>query len=286
VRILITGANGFLGRAIVQNLQSNTNYEVLPLYRHARGVANEIVGDLTDPSLYARLPPQIDLIVHGGAYVPEKESAADPELAMATNAEATLRMLEYSVKAGARRFVYISSAAVYGVPLISRAVSETTEPSPDNPYALSKLAGELMLEAYRFVHGIETAGLRFSYIYGSGMRGSSVVKKFSVLAKSNSVIPLFNSGEDFFDLIHISDAVRAVECAMRRGAGIFNIGSGKRTFVHELAKTLVEVTGSMSVIDKLPPSGKYHSKYLDISKAAAELNWFPVVGLSEGLKDI
>jgi nucleoside-diphosphate-sugar epimerase len=205
---------------------------------------------------------------------------------MKTNAEATLKLLEYAVKAGVRRFVYVSSAAVYGLRSTADAITEDVRPQPDNPYALSKLAGELMLEAYRFVHGIETVGLRFSYIYGEGMRASSVVRKFAALARSHAPIPLFNSGSDYFDLIHISDAVRAVESAMLNGTGIYNIGSGQPTSVLELATALIEVTKARSSIEKLPSTGKYHSKYLDISKAAAELGWIPRVSLQEGLQDI
>lgn len=250
------------------------------------GAANEIVSDLNEYSLRNRLPAHIDLVIHAAAYVPEKEAAADLDLAMKNNAEATLRLLEYSVKAGVKRFIYASSAAVYGSSPSSGAITETAAPRPDNPYALSKLAGELMIEPYRFVHGVETIGLRFSYIYGKGMRANSVVKKFSALAKSHESIPVFNSGNDFFDLLHISDAVRAVEFAMARGSGIFNIGSGKPTSVFELATTAIEVSGSRSQIEQLAAADKYHSKYLDISRAAAHLGWFPRVSLHDGLKNL
>lgn len=286
MKILITGAGGFLGRAVGQKLQSAGGHEVWLLCRKSRGAANEILADLGDPFLHSRLPAQVDLIIHAGAYVPEKEASADLDLAMRTNAEATLKLLEYSVKAGVRRFVYVSSAAVYGLVSTAGAITEKMEPQPDNPYALSKLAGELMLEPYRFVHGVETVGLRFSYIYGEGMRASSVVKKFAALARSHAPIPLFNSGNDYFDLVHISDAVRAVESATLKGTGVYNIGSGQPTSVLELATALIEVTKSRSSIEKLPFTGKYHSKYLDICKAAAELNWSPRVSLREGLKDL
>lgn len=259
---------------------------MLTLCRKSRGAANEIIADLSDPFMPSRLPAQVDMIIHAGAYVPEKEANADLDLAMKTNAEATLKLLEYAVKAGARRFVYVSSAAVYGLLSTAGAITEDVRPQPDNPYALSKLAGELMLEAYRFVHGVETVGLRFSYIYGEGMRASSVVKKFAALARSHAPIPLFNSGSDYFDLVHISDAVRAVESAMLKGTGVYNIGSGQPTSVLELATVLIEVTKSRSSIEKLPSTGKYHSKYLDISKAGAELNWSPRISLREGLRDI
>ncbi len=286
MRVLVTGANGFLGRAVSRSLEAGGRHEVLRLCRKGGGAPNEILADLTAESLPSRLPAQLDLIVHAGAYVPARESAAELELAMKTNAEATLRLLEYSVKAGVKRFVYVSSAAVYGAASAPAAVAETEEPRPDNHYALSKLAGELMLEAYRFVHGVETVGLRFSYIYGPGMRESSVVKKFAGLARANAVLPLFNSGDDYFDLVHVDDGVRAVESAMERGRGAYNIGSGKPTSVLELASTMIAVLGSTSRIEKMPSSGKYHSKYLDITRAATELNWRPGVSLREGLGGI
>lgn len=286
MRILVTGAGGFLGRAVAQRLGTDGNHEVLALHRTSRGAANEIIADLNDPALPSRLPAQVDLIVHAGAHVPEKEATAGMDLVMATNAEATLKLLEYAVKAGAKRFIYASSAAVYGVPVAPGAVTESVEPRPDNFYALSKLAGELWLEPYRFVHGVETVGLRFSYIYGAGMRASSVVKKFAALAKSNSAIPLFNFGNDYFDLVHVDDAVRAVETALQRGSGIYNIGSGQPTSVLELTTALLEVTGSQSQVQKLPATGSYHSKYLDISKAAEGLGWQPRVSLPEGLRGL
>ena len=286
MRILLTGANGFLGRSVAQTLQAAGSHEVLRLVRRSTGAPQEIVADFTQPGLARHLPSQVDVIVHAGAYVPAKEAAAELALAMATNAEGTLRLLEYAARAGARRFVYVSSAAVYGSVLSTGAIAETVEPQPDNPYALSKLAGELMLESFRFVHGVETVGLRFSYIYGAGMRETSVVRKFAGLARSHMPLSLFNSGQDYFDLVHIGDAVRAVESALRQGTGIFNIGSGKPTSVLELATTLIAVTGSASRVEKLPATGKYHSKYLDIAKAGTDLDWVPRVPLAQGLADL
>ncbi|MDB6093178.1 MAG: NAD-dependent epimerase/dehydratase [Verrucomicrobia bacterium] len=286
MRILLTGASGFLGGAIAQHLSADADHEFFRLQRGSRGQPNEINVDLTDPDLARKLPGRMDLIVHAGACVPEKESGAQRDVAMATNAEATLKLLEYSVQAGVKRFVYVSSAAVYGIPLAAGAVGEDVAPRPDNFYALSKLAGELMLEAYTFVHGIETVALRFSYIYGKGMRASGVVSKFAAMARAGASIPLFNSGTDYFDLVHLSDAVRAVASAMQRGSGVYNIGSGRPTSVLELAMALIEVNGSTSRIEKLPATGKYHSKYLDISKAGAGLDWAPQVGLREGLREI
>ena len=283
MKVVVTGANGFLGGAVVRSLETAGRHEIWRLGRRATGAAREIVGDLTDRSLPGKLPAQVDLIVHAGAYVPARESAAELDLAMATNAEATLRLLEYAVRSGVKRFVYVSSAAVYGVPAIVGAVPETLTPAPDNHYALSKLAGELMLEPYRFVHGVETVGLRFSYVYGPGMRETSVVKKFLALARTNSVIPLLNGGRDFFDLVHIADAVRAVESALERGTGIYNIGSGRPTTVAELADAALAACASRGRVETLPATGRYHSKYLDIGKAAIGLQWQPRVSLSDGL---
>jgi nucleoside-diphosphate-sugar epimerase len=159
VRILLTGAGGFIGRALAGALPV-AGHEVVPLTRRTRGTPGEIIGDLTDPATFARLPARVDAIVHAAAYVPERESTAELAQAMASNAEATLRLLEYARNAGVRRFVHISSAAIYGVPMSPGAVAEDTEPRPDNAYALSKLAAELMLEPYHFVYGINTVALR------------------------------------------------------------------------------------------------------------------------------
>jgi nucleoside-diphosphate-sugar epimerase len=286
MKVLVTGAGGFLGGAVMRSLQMAQGVEVFPLFRRSCEVHGAIIADLTDSRLAEHLPPQMDLIIHAGGYVPEKESTADLEIAMANNAEATLRLLEYSVKAKVKRFVYVSSAAVYGTPVLVGAVGERAEPRPDNAYALSKLAGELMLEPYHFVHAIETIALRFSYIYGIGMRESSVIKKFARLARDHAPIPLFNSGRDFFDLVHISDAVRAVRAAMHQGAGVCNIGSGRPTTVSDLAAALVEVNESRSVIEKRPAIGRYHSKYLDIDRAAVELEWRPLTDLHAGLRGL
>lgn len=282
MKILVTGAGGFLGSAIARRLDES-GHEVVRLHRKRRDVRGEIIADLADPDLAARLPAQVEVVLHAGAYVPEKEVAAERDIAMATNVEATLRLLEYAVKAGARRFIHVSSAAVYGVPTRSGAVSEKDEPQPDNFYALSKLAGELMLEPYRFVHGLETVGLRYSYVYGPGMRGSTVIRRFVDMARNHQVIPLLNGGRDFFDLVHLDDAVGAVEAAMRRGSGVYNIGSGRPTTVKELAEAVIAATGSRSHVEMRPATAKYQSKWLDISKAAAELGWCPTIPLAEGL---
>jgi nucleoside-diphosphate-sugar epimerase len=282
MRILVTGAGGFLGSAIARRLDES-GHEVLRLHRKPREVRGEIVADLVDPNLAVRLPARVDLVVHAGAHVPEKEATAERDIAMATNAEATLRLLEYAVQAGARRFIHVSSAAVYGIPKRSGPVSEKDEPQPDNFYALSKLAGELMLESYRFVHGLETVGLRYSYVYGPGMRGSTVIRRFVEMARNHQVIPLLNGGRDFFDLVHLDDAVRALEAAVVRGSGLYNIGSGSPTTVRELAEAVIAAVGSRSTLEMCPATATYHSKFLDISKAATELGWRPAITLAEGV---
>lgn len=282
MKILLTGAGGFLGRGLAAAL-AGEGHEVIPVNRRARGLAGEVVGDLTDPALPARLPARVEAVVHAAAHVPERESAADLAVAMAGNAEATLRLLEYARGAGVRRFVHISSAAVYGVPAAPGAVSEEAEPRPDNAYALSKFAAELMLEPYHFVHGMGTVALRASYVYGPGMRETTVVRKFLALARGGAPIPLVNEGRDYFDLVHRSDVAAAACQALGRGQGIYNVGSGRPTTVRELAEAAIAVAGSRSPIELRPASASYHSKYLDISRAAAELGWRPRVSLRDGL---
>jgi nucleoside-diphosphate-sugar epimerase len=107
--------------------------------------------------------------------------------------------------------------------------------------------------------------------------------KFFALARQGAPIPLLNEGRDFFDLIHVGDVALAVQKALERGQGAYNIGSGRPTTVHALAAAIIQASGSSSQLVFGPPTNNYHSKFLEIARAANELDWRPAVELSTGL---
>lgn len=299
MRVIVTGGAGFIGSWTAEALVGRGHEVVIMddlstgdprnLSRIA-GRAELIRVDVRNPDavdeVFRRVGP--DAVIHLAAVVSVDEVAENPVRGFEINVRGTLNLLEAARKHGVERFVYASSAAVYGDP-VRLPITEEHPTRPKNVYGATKLAGEALVNAYVGNYGLSTAVLRYFNVYGPRMRAgpySGVIRKFTEAILADKPITIFGDGEQTRDFIYVEDVARANLAALESGAtGTYNIGTGEPIRIADLAHALMNVAGKEVPIKYAPPRpGDIRHSYADISKARKELGWSPETRLEEGLK--
>jgi len=265
---LVTGGAGYIGNHVTRALLESGR-QVVVLDNLSSGVANRIPknvvfiqADVTDRSaLVAALTEyKVDGVVHLAAKKAAGESVDVPLYYYRENVAGMLSVLEAMQEAGVKRFVYSSSAAVYGTPLVN-PISESAALAPESPYGETKVVGEWMTKAQGVAHDVSWVALRYFNVAGAG---SDDLGDTSV----NNLIPMvFKAveqgkqpqifGDDYptpdgtciRDYIHVSDladahVVAAQFCENQRAAEAFNVGRGVGSSVREVMDMVSEVIGT------------------------------------------
>jgi GDP-4-dehydro-6-deoxy-D-mannose reductase len=275
MRVLVTGASGFVGRALVEELRHGERaYEVFPLGREDGDLADAGVAE----NAIAETKP--DAVVHAAARIGVVRCEDEPELALRSNVLATVHVARACAKQGAR-LAYVSTADVYGMAAIA---DEDTPPTPESLYALTKLWGE---EAARLYAPDRLLILRLANPYGPGVEageGKGAVPTMLRQAESGERIPAFRG--EARSWCWIGDVARAVRLVLESGEdGVFNVGTDADPIaLTDLARLACAATGaSEELIDEVePPPGRV-SPRIGVERLRA-LGWRAEVGLEDGLR--
>ena len=258
---LVTGGAGFIGSHIVRalleqgaavrvldNFSSGKRENIEGLSDSKNGSRFEVVeGDVRDESLVADAVRDVEVIFHEAAFVSVPESMQKPQDCFDVNIMGTSNLFEAARKAGVRRAVIASSAAVYGdsnaLPL-----KENTSLKPLSPYAVSKRVDEMFAELYTASFGLEVVALRYFNVYGPHQRPDSMyaaaVPIFIRRLRDGQSITVFGDGSQTRDLIFVGDVVRANLIASEHPSAvgkIFNVCTGESTRVLDLLDALYEL---------------------------------------------
>ena len=301
-KVLVTGALGFIGYHTCLYLASKGS-SVVGLDNASRGRIerkNKLeeqdipveIADIRDNNDLTRIFDKYkpDMIVHVAALISVDESFEKPLLYEDVNARGTLTLVLTANKYRARKFVYISSAAVYGNP-VKLPISEDHPVDPLSPYGVSKLAGEYYVKT--LFEGSEGAiTLRLFNVYGLGQNPeyAGVISKFLERLVEGRPPIIFGTGEQTRDFIHVEDVARAIEKTLTirlEEYMVFNIGTGKRISIRELAELMIKLFGlNLEPVYAPPRRGDIMHSYADISRAKRILGWHPSISLEEGLKKL
>lgn len=296
MKTLITGVAGFLGSALAQKLIED-GHTVLGLDDLSTGQEERIppgvnfeLGDMLDrPKLWTLLQ-DVECVYHLAARVAVQESILYPREYNSTNVGGTVSVMEAMRDVGVKRVVFTSSGAVYGGQQ-EQPLNEDLRPSPDSPYAVSKLAAEYYIKTIGKLWGIETVTLRIFNAYGPGQRLTAdhppVIPNFLKQAVHEGTLVIHNSGTQTRDFVYLDDVVDALIIASTTSkvdGKTINIGSGKETSIVDLAERVLDLTGAKTETIYNPKAkGGVSRMRADISRAKALLGYKPKTALTDGL---
>jgi UDP-N-acetylglucosamine/UDP-N-acetyl-alpha-D-glucosaminouronate 4-epimerase len=298
---LVTGGAGFIGSHLAEELvRRGERVRVLDNFITGkrenlapfRNFIELIEGDIRDKETCRKALRGVDYVLHQAALTSVPRSVSDPLLNHDININGTLNLLFASQEAKVKRFVFASSAAVYGD---SQALPlrEGNEGAPLSPYALSKLVGEKYCQLFYQLYGLETICLRYFNVFGPRQdplsEYATVIPLFinKVLAEERP--PIYGDGEQSRDFIFVADAVEAnmgaVEAPDEALGGVFNIAGGERTTVNSLVHDISDILGiSIVPLYADPRPGDILHSFADIGKARRVLGYEPMVGFKQGLR--
>ncbi len=297
MRFLVTGGAGFIGSNIVAR-SLELGHEAVVLDDLSSGFAENLVpgvpffdADVRDAGAVAGAMEGCEVAVHLAASVGNARSIDDPVKDAQINVIGTLNVLEAARRQGLRRIVFSSSAGIFGE-LKTLPISEDHPQDPDSPYGASKLAAEKMCLVYNKLYGMRNVCLRYFNVYGVNQRYDAygnVIPIFADRILRGVPMTIFGDGEQTRDFVNAGDVAAANIAAATAGEGVagsFNVGSGTRVTINDLAAMMQRAAGRDVGLEYAPPrQGDVRDSLADTSAAHAALGFEPGVGLEDGLHE-
>jgi UDP-glucose-4-epimerase GalE len=301
--VLVTGGAGFIGSHLTRELVRR-GYSVVVLDNFHSGrmenlhdlvdsdVVKLIRGDVRDRETVREAMREVDAVIHFAALINVSESVENPFETNDVNVAGTLNVLQEAAHGDIGRFVFASSAAIYGdtnpLPLIEECV-----PEPISPYAVSKVCGEYYCRVFCDCHDLDTVVLRYFNVYGLGQEGNpyaGVIARFVQNGLRGEPLTICGDGKQTRDFIHKDDIARATVTALenKKSKGeVFNICTGISTSINELAQIVKDVFGKDTQIDRAEPrKGDVRNNYGNPSKARRALGFEAQVNLKDGIRQL
>ena len=259
MKVLVIGGAGFIGSHVVEHFQDKAAVRVLDNLRS--GFEHNLVGfrgdfikaSILDREAVRRALAGVDYVFHLAALVSVPESMLEPVECNEINTTGTLIILEEAAKAGVKKLVFSSSAAIYGDnPVVPKV--ETMLPEPKSPYAITKLDGEFYCRMFAEEGRLQTTCLRYFNVFGPRQNPNSqyaaAVPIFIQRALRHEPIIIHGDGEQTRDFIHVRDiaAANAFFATESSATGVFNVANGQSTSIKNLAATICHLVGSKSEI--------------------------------------
>ncbi|HOK66128.1 MAG TPA: GDP-mannose 4,6-dehydratase [Anaerohalosphaeraceae bacterium] len=302
MRVLVTGAAGFIGSHLCQRLIAE-GYSVVgvdnfdPFYEPAvkrRNLADLLKsnrfelkeGDIRDAAFLEAAADGSDAVVHLAAKAGVRPSIEDPLGYADVNVRGTAAVLESARKNKIRTVLFASSSSVYGNS--SRIPFSEDDPvnEPVSPYAATKKAGEMLCRTYHHLYGMHIFCLRFFTVYGPRQRPDLAIHKFARLIEAGRPVPIYGDGSAERDFTYIDDIIDGTVSALKacRGFAVYNLGDSCPVRLDDLVSALEEALNKRAERRFLPPQpGDVIRTCADIRKAAEDLGYCPKTSLKEGL---
>ncbi len=303
MRILVTGAAGFIGSRLCLNLLGQGEKvtgvdcftDFYPRWIKEKNLTSllpdrnfEFISrDILDLDL-DRLLEGTDVVYHLAAQAGVRSSWGESfAVYIRNNIQATQQLLEAAKAAAIQKFVYASSSSVYGL-TPSLPMTETNLLYPLSPYGVTKLAAEQLCFLYYKNYGVPTVSLRFFTVYGPGQRPDMAFHKFFKAIAEDKPITVFGDGQQTRDFTFVDDIISACLAAGRDGrAGeVYNLGGGHREKLEDLLPVFERICSRpVKVLRSEKQKGDVLHTLADIHKASDDLGYSPRTELVAGLKE-
>lgn len=279
---VITGSEGFIGRALTGSLKTaghsvtgldiKNKYDITKMDIIKEKFKNTGAGD-------------VDIVFHLAAKMFIPAAWENPEETFRINLNGTLNMLEFCRKTDIKQFVFASSY-IYGEPEYL-PIDENHPVKPNNPYAHSKYIAEELCRSYHKDYGLQCVVIRPFNIYGPGQSQNFLIPEIISQLPGGRINLKDPSPKR--DYLYLTDMIKAYESTVDLGSRdfeIFNIGSGKSYSVKELAELILTLSGSKAelVFSNEKRHGEIKETIADTYYARKKLHWVPKVGIDDGLK--
>ena len=301
-RILITGASGYLGNAVIRTLfREGLVEEISALTRDPNRASalwrDDSLGERLSFVLWEMPQPlpdldDVDLVIHAAAMRPVP--SADPMDWYEVNVMGTLAVVNSVRLARIPYLVFVSSQSVYGTHQ-PPPWTEDHPLCPESPYAHSKAAGEALVQVLNN-SSTRWAILRLARLYGlsPNMRGHELPHRLASLTANGGILPIHGDGHQRIDLLHVRDAAASVAQLVRQSPAawnrIYNVGSGSPVSINELAGKCIALARKENwpepKIQHQPATDLSLNYGMDIGRAGRELGWAPRIPLDEGLSEL
>ncbi|MBB5869543.1 UDP-glucose 4-epimerase [Allocatelliglobosispora scoriae] len=283
MRVLITGGRGFLGRAVTADLIARGHG--VTVLSHTAGGDGTVLGDLRDRERLTEVIAQVkpEIVCHLAALTNPRDSFANPLTYFDVNVGGTLNLLHALAAAGEpARIVFTSTSAVYGSARPGH-LSEDMVPSPESPYAVSKVTAEQLLASYVGTGAIGATSLRCFNIAGavSGFGDPDPTRIISAaLRAAAGVIPhvsVNGDGSAVREFTHVLDVAAAVGLAAESSSigdsRVLNVGTGNGITMMEVIRAAEKVTGREIAVVHRPPAREPHTLIADGRRVREVLGW-------------
>ncbi len=302
---MIVGGAGLIGSHTVDALVRKDVGEIVIYDNFVRGTPEnlsdalkdprvkifDIGGDITQPDILDAAIKDADGVFHFAALW-LLQCHEFPQAAFDVNIRGTFNVLESCVKNNVSRLVYSSSASVYGDAL-EEPMSEDHPFNNKTFYGATKIAGEAMATAYAHRYELPVVGLRYMNVYGSRQDyyGAYIAVIMKILDRLDQGEPpvVYGDGSQAYDFVHVTDCASANLCAMDADttASYYNVGTGKRTTIKELAELVLRLTGSNQAIQYEPAGQTFVKNRIgDTRLAQKDLGFEAKVKLEDGLQEL
>ena len=295
MKILITGGCGFIGSHVADKFLKE-GHKIFIIDNLSTGKKENVKGKhkFYNLNVADRKCEEVfkinkfDIVIHMAAQVDVKTSIEHPYLDSKSNLVGLTNILDLSSRYGVKKFIFASSAAVYGN-IESVPILEEFPKNPISPYGMSKSVGEFYCEKWREIYGLETVCFRFSNVYGprQGLVGESgVISIFMQRLLSRQDMIIFGDGMQTRDFIYVEDLACAIYKSIKYSdcTGIYNLSTNTEKSLKDLTETLNELHPIKKIIYKDKKPGDILQSRLDNSKIKNILDWYPKYSFEEGIK--
>ena len=299
-RVVVTGGAGFIGSHLVWSLCEDNEVTVIDNLSTGKienisalideGKIRFVRGSVTDLKLLKRILKGVDFVFHEAAIPSVTRSVRDPLATNEAGITGTLTTLVASRDCGIEKFVFASSSSVYGgTPTLPK--HEGMALNPKSPYALTKVTCENYCDLFSELYDLTTLSLRYFNVYGprqdSGSQYGAVIPRFIAKALVGEDLVIFGDGNQTRDFTYVQDVVRAnLLAAGSKAKGNYNVASGKRTRIRDLASAIIDDYGGRARVKyESPRSGDIRHSLADIAKARKAFGYTPEYSMARGLKE-